>query len=150
MFQYSIENRIFPRLTMLVPVVERYLHRQLEEQEEDDDGEEEKERKEKRIKFTKYQKLMGKDLGGGGGTITTTAQRRVLRHCLQLYREHPIRKELRAFLLRDTRNSISISPIRLENGIKEWELSMDANDINRLFHYALAQPTKTNESNEID
>ena len=114
LFGYSIENRIFPRLQMLVPVVERYISRR-SEQSSNGAG------KERGVSSDKKKK------------------EEVLRECVEMYREHPVRKTLRSFVLQDIGNCMAVSPIRWKKGIERWELSEDRDRLETLYRYVKSE-----------
>ena len=115
LFAFSIENRIFPRLQMLVPVVERYISRR-SEQSSNGAG-----NKEREVSSDKKKK------------------EEVLRECVEMNREHPVRKTLRSFVLQDIRKCMNLSPIRWKKGIESWELSEDSDRLETLYRYVLAE-----------
>ena len=104
----SIENRIYPRLRMLVPVVRRYISRR-SEQSINGAG------KEREVSSDKKKK-----------------EEEVLRECVEMYREHPVRKTLRSFVLQDIGICMSLSPIRCKKGIERWESSEDRSEERRV------------------
>ena len=63
----------------------------------------------------------------------------VLRECVEMYREHPVRKTLRSFVLQAIGNFMTLSPIRWKKGIESWELSEDRDRLETLYRYVIAE-----------
>ena len=97
---------------MLVPVVQRYISRR-SEQSSNGGGKEREEKKKKKEE--------------------------VLRECVEMYREHPVRKTLRSFVLQAIVYCMFASPIRWKKGIESWESSKDSDRLDTLYRYMLAQ-----------
>ena len=112
LFGSSIENRIFPRLHMLVPVVERYISRRSEQ---------------------------SSNGAGKKREVSSDKKEEVLRECVEMYREHPVRKTLRSFVLHDIKNCMNLSPIRWKKGIERWELSEDRDRLETLYGYVRSE-----------
>ena len=100
---------------MLVPVVQRYISRRSEQS---SNGAGNKERE---------------------GSSDKKKKKEVLRECLEMYREHPVRKTLRSFVLQAIVYCMFASPIRWKKGIESWESSKDSDRLDTLYRYMLAQ-----------
>jgi hypothetical protein len=63
----------------------------------------------------------------------------VLRECVEIYRDHPVRKTLRSFFLQNIGNCMILSPIRWKKAIEKWELSEDRDRLESLYRYVKAE-----------
>jgi hypothetical protein len=63
----------------------------------------------------------------------------VLRECVEMYRDHPVRKALRQFVLQDIRAAVNLADGRWKESIKKWESSADNNSFDALYRYARAE-----------
>ena len=114
LLNYSLENKIFPRLQMLVPVVERYISRRSEQ---------------------------SSNGAGKEREVSSDKKEEVLRECVEMYREHPVRKTLRSFVLQDIGDCMTMPPIRWKKGIESWESSEDSDRLEKLYIYVVSEST---------
>ena len=67
--------------------------------------------------------------------ISSQDKQRVLVECVEMYREHPVRSQLRSFILQDITTFMNRSPVRWEKGIEQWESSEDRHTLQSLYRY---------------